>query len=231
LAKARVLALGYGAGWRKFNAMAYLPAYLGKTAQEVFSAPVNEYQIAAFTDFFHKYEKDKPTLKKWETRTKELETEWVNSWLIVQDFRNKNPRIVQMWRQLDQWIHQHVGTDITVDLKSGRCLQYREIAVNEKDGVTATICKGGKLIRQKLYGGLLTENVVSAVARDILRDAAIRLSQSGYRIIMRVHDELVMEVPEEADISPIRALMAKNPHWIPDCPIDVSVEESKRYKK
>jgi hypothetical protein len=231
LAKARVLALGYGAGWRKFNAMAYLPAYLGKTAAEVFAAPVSENQIAAFTDFFLKYEKDKPTIKKWKVRTSELEKEWVNSWLIVQDFRQRNSRIVDFWRQLDRMIRASHKESLKIALPSGRFIQYLDILVNEKDGASAVICKGGKLIRQKLYGGLLTENVVSAIARDILRDAAVRLTQNGYRIILRVHDELVMEVSQETDIAPIRVLMARNPSWFESCPIDISVDESPRYKK
>lgn len=231
LAKARVLALGYGAGWRKFNAMAYLPAYLGKTAAEVFAAPVSANQISAFTDYFLKYEKDKPTIKKFKERTPELEREWVNSWLIVQDFREKNFRIVKFWRHLDRMIRDSHKDSLKIQLPSGRYLQYLDILVNEKDGATAVICKGSKLIRQKLYGGLLTENVVSAIARDILRDAAIRLDQAGYRIILRVHDELVMEVSTDTDLRPIRNLMAKNPPWLADCPIDISVSESPRYKK
>jgi hypothetical protein len=231
LAKARVLALGYGAGWRKFNAMAYLPAYLGKTAAEVFAAPVTQNQIAAFTDYFLKFEKDKPTIKKWHARTPELEREWVNSWLIVQDFREKNSRIVKFWRHLDQMIRSSHRESLKIALPSGRYIQYLDILVNEKDGASAVICKGAKLIRQKLYGGLATENVISAISRDILRDASIRLSEAGYPIILRVHDELVMEVPEDTDLHPIKVLMAKNPAWLPGCPIDISVDESKRYKK
>ena len=231
LAKARVLALGYGAGWRKFNAMAYLPAYLGKSAAEVFANPVSDYQIAAFTDYFLKFEKDKPTLAKWAARSETLVREWTNSWLIVQDFRSKNARIVNCWRTLDQQIKACHGDDWQVPLPSGRALQYRSVRVNAKDGATALICKGGKIIRQKMYGGLITENIVSAIARDILRDAAIRLYQLGYRIVLRVHDELVLEVPEETDLAPIQGAMAANPPWIENCPIDTSVESSTRYKK
>lgn len=231
LAKARVLALGYGAGWRKFNAMAYLPAYLGKSAAEVFASPVSERQIKFFTEYFQAYEKDKPTIAKWEARNEALVREWTNSWLIVQDFRAKNEKIITVWRELDRRIRSYHKNDWKVALPSGRFLQYRDIRVTEKDGATALICKGGKIVRQKMYGGLLTENLVSAIARDILRDAAIRLFQAGYRIILRIHDELVLEVPIDTNLAPIRALMAQNPPWLKKCPIDTSVEESQRYKK
>lgn len=231
LAKARVLALGYGAGWRKFNAMAYLPAYLGKHAKEVFSAPVNDYQIAAFSDYFAKYEKDKATIALWKRRTSEIVTEWTNAWLIVQDFRNRNPRIVAFWKFLDRRMRDAHGDDFRITLPSGRYLQYREIHVSDKDGATGIICKMGKLVRVKLYGGLLTENVVSAIARDILRDCALRLSFAGFKIVMRVHDELVIEAPVHAPVSLVKELMSKAPSWLPGCPIDSSVEETTRYKK
>jgi DNA polymerase len=231
LAKARVLALGYGAGWRKFNAMAYLPAYLGKHAKEVFSAPVQDFQIAAFSDYFAKFEKDKATIALWKRRTLETITEWTNAWLIVQDFRNRNPRIINFWKFLDRRMRDACGDDFQITLPSGRTLQYREIHISDKDGATGIICKTGKLQRVKLYGGLLTENVVSAIARDILRDAALRLTLYGFKIVMRVHDELVIEAPENAPLRLVKDLMSKSPSWLPGCPIDASIECSNRYKK
>lgn len=231
LAKARVLALGYGAGWRKFNVMAYLPAYLGKDAKEVFSMPVTESQIAAFTDYLSKFEKDKPTLSKWKKRTPELVTEWTNSWLIVQDFRAKNPKVIALWKHLDNAIRSSAGDTYRIRLPSGRILQYRDVMVDDENGTTAIICRGGKMVRRKLYGGLLTENIVSAIARDILRDAAIRLHQHNFQIILRVHDELVLEVSPNAPIFLIKELMATCPPWLEGCPIDIEITQTERYKK
>jgi hypothetical protein len=231
LAKARVLALGYGAGWRKFNSMAYLPAYLGKEAREVFSMPVTKEQEAMFSDYLAKYEKDKATLSKWKKGTPELVTEWTNSWLIVQDFRLKNPKILAKWKELDSGLRRAEGGDYRIYLPSGRSLYYREVKVSDTDGTTALICRQGKIMRQKLYGGMLTENVVSAIARDVLRDAALRLSAYGFKIILRVHDELVMEVPRCTPLFLIKDLMAVCPKWLKGCPIDASVEEAERYKK
>jgi DNA polymerase bacteriophage-type len=231
LAKARVLALGYGAGWRKFHCMAYLPAYLGKHAKEVFSAPVTEEQVAGFVDYLSKYEKDKVTIGKWNARDVQLQTEWTNAWLIVTDFRARNQLIVALWKHLHSRLRDHVGDSYRIRLPSGRELQYRDVMINDTDDVTGVICQQGKWIRRKLYGGLLTENLVSAIARDVLRDAAIRLKSYGFKIIMRVHDELVIEALLRAPVFLIEKLMKQSPSWLPGCPIDSSVEEHMRYKK
>lgn len=231
LAKARVLALGYGAGWRKFHVMAYLPAYLGKEAKEVFSKPVSDEQMAGFVDYLSKFEKDKPTILKWNSGDRQLRTEWTNSWLIVTDFRLRNPLITALWKHLDQRLRAHVGDSYKIALPSGRILHYRDITFTDKDGVTGVICRQGKWVRCKLYGGLLTENLCSAIARDVLRDAAIRLALHGFKIIMRVHDELVIEATLNAPLFLIKQLMKLSPSWLPGCPIDSSVEEHTRYKK
>src|SRR5882724_1290016 len=124
LAKARVLALGYGCGWKKFIFMAYQPAYLGKDAKEVFSAPVQTQDVLNFQDFLYKYEKDKVNIQKWNRREEALEREWVNSWLIVNDFRRSNPRIPKFWELLDRSIKACDGSDYSIRLPSGRELRY-----------------------------------------------------------------------------------------------------------
>lgn len=50
--------------------------------------------------------------------------------------------------------------------------------------------------RLTTYGGRLFENCVQAVARDIMAYAAVNLHNHGYKIKLRVHDELVTQVPE-----------------------------------
>jgi hypothetical protein len=51
--------------------------------------------------------------------------------------------------------------------------------------------------RLKTYGGKITENVVQAIARDLLADAMQRLNAADYEIIMLVHDEIVCEIPDD----------------------------------
>jgi DNA polymerase len=51
-------------------------------------------------------------------------------------------------------------------------------------------------LRMKLYGGVLTQNVVSHESREIQALALVRLEKHGYPVVMHTHDENVVEVPE-----------------------------------
>jgi DNA polymerase len=50
--------------------------------------------------------------------------------------------------------------------------------------------------RMKLYGGVLTQNIVSHECREIQAEAMLRLEAAGYPIVMHTHDENVAEVPD-----------------------------------
>ena len=83
------------------------------------------------------------------------------------------------------------------------------------------------------YGGLLTENVVQALARELLVEAMFRFEEAGFPIVLTVHDEVVVERPDITE-EIVREIMTENqPQWAIDIGMPVAVEEwvSTRYRK
>ncbi len=67
--------------------------------------------------------------------------------------------------------------------------------------------------RIESYGPKFIENIVQATARDILAEAMLRLDAAGYRIVMHVHDEVVIEAAAEASLEKICDIMGLTPSW------------------
>lgn len=146
---------------------------------------------------------------------------------IVGDFRRANPKITRFWRTLEAEMKRHARSDFEIELPSGRSLWYRNVML--AGGLTATVGYGGQ--RKKFWGGVLTENVCQAVARDIMRDAIINLEAAGIKTLFTVHDEIICEVPIDFDSEIIRKIMIKEPEWMPGLPLGVSIKDSMCYKK
>lgn len=83
------------------------------------------------------------------------------------------------------------------------------------------------------YGGRLFENVVQAVARDLMAFAALNLQREGYFVALRVHDELVAQVPEGfGSVEELESICNTLPFWASDWPVRVSGGwRGKRYRK
>jgi DNA polymerase len=78
----------------------------------------------------------------------------------------------------------------------------------------------------------LTENVVQALARELLVDAIFRFEARGYPVVMHCHDEIVVEHPD-ITASLMQEIMAERPQWAADLNVPVAVEAwvGKRYRK
>jgi len=84
----------------------------------------------------------------------------------------------------------------------------------------------------RLYGGLQCENIVQAIARDILVEGMFRLEEAGYPLVLTVHDENITEVPEGfGSKEELGRIMAVVPEWAPGLPVAVSAWEDQRYVK
>jgi DNA polymerase I-like protein with 3'-5' exonuclease and polymerase domains len=151
---------------------------------------------------------------------------------VVSDYRASNTRVVALWRALDEALRKSQGTHLIVTLPSLRTLTYRDVKAGfESSGV---IPRNGKMLRSKLYGGLLAENLTQAFARDIFMDRVVALSDKGYEVILRVHDEVVCLVDEanaEEARKDIEAIMSTPPEWCKNLPMGAEASVMRYYAK
>lgn len=86
-------------------------------------------------------------------------------------------------------------------------LSFRGWNTNPKKGPTGWV-------QMDLYGGLLTENVVQATARDILVYAIVNLWKTGYRTVLHVYDEIVAEILQGwGSVDEFCRIMGTLPEW------------------
>lgn len=134
------------------------------------------------------------------------------------------------------------GDALVCKLPSGRKLVYHEAVLKERKGKLAIYYMGynsnpmkGKIgwVELETYGGSLFENVVQALARDILRYAIIQLERKGYKIVLQVYDELVAEISEGfGSLEEFEAIMSEMPEWAKDWPVKAKGGFiAKRYRK
>ena len=173
--------------------------------------------------------------------TESEEKEIVNLW------RDSNPHIVKMWAIIEkaamtaiktgQSVTVHRGIVVsrqwgmlTITLPSGRTICYPRAEVGterndgwrgdhdiiEYEGVNQTTKKWGKV---RTYGGKLTENIVQAVARDILGIVILRAKAAGLNIVFHIHDEIIVEAEPGQTLQEVEALFSKPIDWCRDLPL------------
>ena len=169
---------------------------------------------------------------------------------LVDSWRASNPMITAFWWDVDNavktTIKQRTQTEVRgiqffyksgmlfIKLPSGRLLSYVKprIGENRFGGESVTYEGVGstkKWERIESYGPKFVENIVQAVSRDLLCYAMQNLSDQ--QICGHVHDELIIECPENTTIENISSLMSKTPDWMPDILIRGDGYETKFYKK
>ena len=169
---------------------------------------------------------------------------------LVDAWREANPNIVSFWWGVDKaskeavqkhYISRINGIEFSyksgimfVKLPSGRCLAYVRPKMGENKFGSESVTYEGigqdkKWTRLETFGGKLVENITQAVARDILMNAMVNMRD--YRIVAHVHDELIIECPEDTSVDEICSKMSESPHWMPDITLKAEGFETKFYKK
>jgi DNA polymerase len=154
-------------------------------------------------------------------------------------YRTKMKKVVSLWRKYNEnmGLSRDQEDEFSVDLPSGRSLNYGRLQAVSQKGRTQYIAmmnKHSKKMPVKVYGGLLAENASQALARDIFCDMLCRIHDAGLKIIFHVHDEVVLEVPEETanlDLQRVIKIMSTPPEWIPDIPLAAEGSILTKYTK
>ena len=171
---------------------------------------------------------------------------------LVNTWRAANPRIVSFWWAVDRAAMKAVKERTTTEtqgirfsyrsgmlfikLLTGRELAYVKprIGINQFGSDCVTYEGMGsmkKWERINSYGPKFVENIVQAISRDILVFAMRELSNRKYKIVIHVHDEVVLEAPMDATVEEVCRLMTITPPWAKGLNLRVEGFESEFYKK
>ena len=151
---------------------------------------------------------------------------------LVDAWRAANPKIVDFWWEVDEAIKECVRNKgeaevekisfryqsgmLFIVLPSGRSLVYVKPRIEENDfgGESITYMGVGankKWERIESYGPKFVENIVQAIARDLLMEAMLRMGQM--RIVAHVHDEVIIEADMSDSVEEACRLMSIVPDW------------------
>ncbi|EJO5347319.1 DNA polymerase [Clostridium botulinum] len=174
---------------------------------------------------------------------------------LVSDWRKASPHITQFWWNVDKAAKKAITEKTTValhhgikfiydpgvlfiQLPSGRKLSYLRPKIEEgKFGSDVITYEGMEQTskqwkRIETYGPKLVENIVQAFARDCLAETMVRVEKKGFKIVMHVHDELVLDVPKEiGSVEEICSIFAESIEWAPGLPLKADGYECNYYMK
>lgn len=215
LGKVAVLGLGYGMGWRKFLTTVML-GLMGPRME----------------------------LEPYEAQN------------IVTGYRSARKKTTEYWYDTCETILQHMlydmdgefgilrlnGSDNKLYLPNNMYLEYPGLCTSNNGFVyfdyenAAIVNRGGfpnPKRGRKVYGGLLTENIVQALARIVVGEQLLQIAKR-YKIATTTHDEIVIVAPEtEADdaLDFMLETMRTPPNWAPDLPLNAEGGYAREYSK
>lgn len=174
----------------------------------------------------------------------------------VYAWRNASPNIAQGWKDVERAALEAVRTGRAVKigyviyfmshgvlfckLPSGRCLSYQKPQIRQGEYGDELWYLGADTKTHQwqmisTWGGKLVENIVQAVARDLLRDKMLLFASHGLRIVFHVHDEIIIEVLDGPGtpmyVNSVGKLMGLPVEWAPGLPLAADAYASPYYKK
>lgn len=167
-------------------------------------------------------------------------------------WREAHPATTSLWRDVGDTVRQAIrnpgvrftvrslviqrdGAWLRIRLPSGRVLCYLQPKIEEGEQITYMGVNQytRRWCRIKTYGGKLVENITQAFARDVLAANMPLIEDTGYDIVLSVHDELLTETPDTDEYSHARLaeMMSIVPPWATGLPLAAAGFETTRYRK
>lgn len=186
--------------------------------------------------------------------------EWMACEILKLIWRGQNPRIKQLWKDLEDAAieavaapgretaisnglirYRRAGSFLFCRLPSGRVIAYPYPRLIEKETpwgskVAGIIYKSVNAITKQwedhnFYGGLAAENVTQALCRDIMVGAMLRVEPAGYKVVLTVHDEIVTYSYGKGDLKEFTSIVTERPQWSGDMPLAAEAWSGNRYRK
>ncbi|EEU03765.1 hypothetical protein GCWU000322_00065 [Eubacterium saphenum ATCC 49989] len=182
---------------------------------------------------------------------------------LVRAWRVANPCIAELWRYTEMMAKSTVsdefysgtnpmipisfkstlnavnGINLAIGLPSGRELYYHNPVIVDGAIYYTDYTHAGKT-KEQTYGGKLVENIVQAIARDVLADAINRITKTlvvggiNAHIVLHVHDEVVVEAEAgcaEKVQELLEGVFSTPPSWAEGLPLKGESFISDYYKK
>ncbi|WP_340083791.1 DNA polymerase [Siminovitchia sp. FSL H7-0308] len=254
--EARVIAWIAGETWRNEVFASHGKIYEASAAQ-MFKVPIDEIskdsplrQKGKIAELALGYGGSVGALKSMGALSMGLEEEELKP--LVDVWRQSNSKIVKFWWDVDRATKEVVRERksrtthgikfeyrsgmLLIGLPSGRWLTYVKprLGINSfgnesvsYEGIGAT----KKWERIFSYGPKFVENIVQAISRDLLCYALKYVHEEGFRIVMHVHDEIVIEAPKDVTVDYISDLMSESPPWAKHLNLRADGFETDFYKK
>ena len=174
---------------------------------------------------------------------------------IITKWRKTNKKICNFWRIMENCAKYAVKNKTTkhcrkgisfeysdkflfVHLPSGRKISYFHPKIvkdtNGKETLTyeGTSQTNSGWSKQSTWGGKIVENIVQAIARDCLATAMLNLNYFGYKIVMHVHDEVIIEMPKgKGNLDSVLKVMRHPLKWAEGLVLNAEGYETEYYRK
>jgi len=198
--KPMVLGCGFGAGWRKLGMIYGLEDEEAQEAVDIYRSTM------------------RPVVEQWASYDVGLE----RAHQTFQPYTVPLPSGREIKFSKLKRSREEYEVEIEKTLPDGTVIKTKEKRTRMQTFFRRV--KGGRFILAPVWGGIVMENCAQGLARDVFVDRWRAVEEAGYdkHVLLHVHDELVLEVPEEmahTALHDCERIMSISPDWIPDLPL------------